>query len=206
MKKEILLLSFLFLIFGNLNAQDRNAMIGLSVSYEFFENREYYYDDKKSTGSIVGLEYAETKGRWGYSAGIFYSRTKDYINYYNPDIIFIDIYIPPQQYNHQVYDFPISGQMYFGKKKLKGFVSLGISTSLSIVNNFTDYYFRNLENERISNMSIRGIYGTGLSYRISKHIGIDMEINRRVKIYTIDDNQLMPLNSFGLETKVNYLF
>jgi len=211
MKKSLLLIIACIFSLNTIQAQHKTSSIGIAASYDFFKTPPslYNYDSSISKGITYGIEYAETKGILGYRAGIFYTRLKDQelTPFDYSDFFLIDIYLPLSTSTLEVIDLPISGQVYLGKKKLRLYGNLGILTSLSFYENEV-YEKTFLYNEEVirRSLSFRGIYGAGITYQFSKHLGIDLSVHEKIRLHTIDDHYIRPRNSFGFQTKFNYIF
>ena len=95
-----------------------------------------------------------------------------------------------------------------GKKKLKLYLNAGLSTTLSRVKEVSEEYrnYFNYDYDILKSLSFRGIYGGGFTYQLSNHFGLDLGFIKRTRLHTIDDHYLKPADSFGVQTKVNYIF
>jgi len=204
MKKLLLFLLVNVVICSISNAQQKSSMLGLSASYDYFENRSSYSSDKYIEGITIGLEYTERKGAFGFRAGISYSKIKDYVPYFNQNLLTIDIFIWPQESRISVIDFPLTGQVYLGKKKLKLYLNAGLSTTLSKVDRINDQYLNYFayDYDVFKSLSFRAIYGGGLTYQFVQHLGMDIGFIKRTRLHTLDDHYLKPADSFGIQTKI----
>jgi len=211
MKKGILLIITCIFSLNVMQAQHNASALGIAASYDFFKIPRSYSNFKESTKTAItyGLEYTETKGIWGYRAGIFYTRLENQEILPIDDSFFflIDIYIPTNTSPLQVIDLPVSGQIYLGKKNLRLYGNAGILTSLSFYENEAyEKIFLYNETAAHRSLSFRGIYGAGITYQFSKHFGIDLSTHKKIRLHTIDDTYIKPRNSFGFQTKLNYIF
>ena len=209
MRKYFFILILLGVTFNHANAQEKTAMLGVSVSYEIFQNRTNYFESENSRGAFFGLEYAESKRFWGYRAGIFYSHIEDQtlFNFEYPAYLdYIDLYIYPSPSTLEIIDFPISAQAYLplGKSRVKLYANLGVMTSLAFFEDKTNF-FDSPESDNKS-YSLRGIYGGGVTYQFAKHFGIDVAVNKKRTFYTFNDNFRKPFNSLSFQTTINYIF
>jgi hypothetical protein len=190
-------------------AQEKTAMLGVSVSYEIFQNKTNYFESENSKGAFGGVEYSESKRFWGYRAGMFYSRIEDQtlFNFEYPTYLdYIDLYIYPSPSTLQIIDFPISAQAYLplGRSRIKCYANFGVMTSLAFFEDKTNF-FDSPESDNKS-YSLRGIYGGGISYQFAKHFGIDIGVNKKRTFYTFNDNFRKPFNSLSFQTIINYIF
>ncbi|MFT5168029.1 MAG: hypothetical protein ACI8P3_003268 [Saprospiraceae bacterium] len=211
MKKDILTLFVLLISLNIAKAQDKTVMLGFSASYEIFQNQASYYSNKSNNtkSSFFGLEYSESKRFLGYRAGIFYSRIQDQtsFDFETSEILFLaNIFILPVPSTLEIIDFPISCQVYlpFGNSGIKSYFNLGLMASLAIFEDKTEFYYPPKNGNK--SYSLRGIYGAGISYQFVKHFGLDIAVNKKRTLYTLDDNFRKPFNSLSFQTKVNYIF
>ncbi len=194
-----------------LNAQEKNMRIGLATSYEVLQTNDDpydYYGAQPNRGFSYGIEYTETKGIWGYRAGVFYTKIKDQVLRPSSEILFIDDWFGPKL-NFYSIDFPLSGQIYVGKKRLKAYGNLGLINSMSYFKNhdYDDYYFNRGNKLGNRSISFRYMYGMGLTYQFGKHIGLDVGVNRKKRLYTFEDHYIKPRDvDYSFQTTINYIF
>ncbi len=207
--KKVKLLLVLFLCSSYLlNAQEQTTSLGMAFSYDIFsEDGEFTYLGKNNVGVSYGIEYSEKKGMFGYRTGIFYSRLNDQLFTPQENYLFLRIAWNPVYEPLEMVDFPISGQVYLGKKRLQAYASLGLSTSLAFYKDNTFNWLYDKNNDSDKSLSFKSIFGLGLSYQLGKHIGLDVNVNRRTNLYTLDNHYLKPRNiKYSFQTTINYIF
>ena len=207
MKKNLLIvIAFLFSVSSF--AQERTSMISISASLESFNNLPFVLIEKQINVSFLGAEYSEIKGRFGFRAGINYA---NYTKSYNPNLFSDEFYLPGRPRNRLIkshlIDFPLTTQFYLGKKKLKTYGNIGLASTLLIPSDEEEDENSFIVEEVLGkNLSFRGILGIGLAYQFSNHFGIDISVNQKARLITFGENIIRPLNSFGIQTKINYIF
>ena len=211
MKNCLFLSVIFFLSITFLNAQEKTISLGVSSAYDIFEKGQFYYSsNKKEKGFFWGLEYSENSKYLGYRLGLSYVRLKDQtsFDFNTPDDFFlIDILIIPDSSTLQILDFPITGQVYLplGSPKIRIYANMGLMTSLTFFKDNGWFYYAD-EEKGPKSLSIRAIYGLGLSYQFAKHFGIDFSVNKKRTLHTLNDDYRRPHNSLSFQTTFNYIF
>jgi len=208
--KNIFILLLLFPGTKALFAQESQSMIGVSATYEYFKGMERWGDVKWQKGTSIGIENTEIRGRFGYRLGLMVSRLKTIKPHpynFNTNSIFIDIWYAPFEAVLTNISFPVSGQLYIGKKNTKFYLNTGITGSLNFFDDESFSDFSKVENYTNSkSIGLGVIYGWGVLHQLNQRFALDIGFNIRQNIKSLGNPVLEPLESYGIHIKWSYIF
>lgn len=191
-------------------AQEQQASLGIFVSYDLLNNTSNNADKFITSGQTIGIEYSEIKGMFGYRLGLAASiiKDQDLLNYLNSYITPSQLPIYPSIATLSVIDLQTSLQyVYYEGEKVDLYGNGGMLLTVGRYHN-EDYtkYFLVPERDPTQSLSIRGLLGGGLIYKINSKLQVDISFHRKLRFHTFENHYIQPYSSYNFQVKIARVF